>query len=75
VFQAAAQYLDTYGDPPAGNGADAEQWWAKAADALCGFGNTHENHPLALKLGVALYEYIEIKAKAKGEAHHETVHR
>ena len=37
----------------------------KAADALSDFGNKHCNHPLALQLGVAIFEYIEIKAKAK----------
>ena len=62
----AMHYLDLYDDPPAGNGDDACRWWTKAAEDLVLFANAHDEHPLALQLGPALYSYIEIKAKAKG---------
>ena len=65
VFKAAMEYLERFGNPPPYHAAESLPWWEKAADALAEFGNKHYNHPLALQLGVAIYEYIEIKAKAK----------
>lgn len=66
VFLDAMRYLDLYDDPPAGNGDGASGWWNKAAEDLVLFTNAHDEHPLAVQLGLALYSYIEIKANAKG---------
>ena len=62
----AMHYLDLYDNPPVGNGEDACIWWNKASEDLVLFTNAHDQHPLAMQLGMALYSYIEIKAKAKG---------
>ncbi len=66
VFMDAMHYLDVFNDPPANDDPQATSWWEKAADALNAFSNAHEQHPLAVEIGVALYSYIEVKAKAKG---------
>ena len=66
VFTDAMSYLDRYDDPPAGNGEDACMWWCRAANDLTQLTRTHDEHPLAVQLGLAIYSYIEFKAKAKG---------
>lgn len=66
VFMDAMHYLDVFNDPPAVGDPKAESWWAKAADSLSAFANAHDQHPLAVEIGVAIYSYIEVKAKAKG---------
>lgn len=55
------RFLEKYGQPPAGRDDD---WWMEAAHALAGIGEKHRNHPLALGVGCAVYEYIEAKWKA-----------
>ena len=66
VVRAAMEYLERFGNPPPYNAAESAEWWKKAAEALTEFSRKNHDHPLALKLGTAIYEYIEIKAKAKG---------
>lgn len=55
------RFLERFDQPPAG---DAEEWWAEAAGALRELGVKHRNHPLALAVGVGVYEYLEEKWKA-----------
>ena len=66
VFTDTMKYLDTFNDPPALSDPASEAWWERAADALSAFSNAHGQHPLAIEMGVAIYSYIEVKAKAKG---------
>ena len=68
VFTDAMKYLDTFNDPPARSDPASESWWKRTADALSAFINAHGRHPLAMEMGVAIYSYIEVKAKAKGGA-------
>ena len=55
------KFLDRFNMPPPG---DAEEYWKQAADALSELGNRHRNHPLALAVGPAIYDYLEQKHKA-----------
>ena len=55
------RFLGEFNQPPPGA---AVEWWAKAADALSELGNKNGNHPLALTVGPAIYEYLEQKWKA-----------
>ena len=55
------KFLSEFNQPPPG---DAAEWWAKAADALSELGVKNGNHPLALSVGPAVYEYLEQKWKA-----------
>lgn len=55
------KFLDRFNMPPPG---DAAEYWKQAADALSELGNRHRNHPLALTVGPAIYDYLEQKHKA-----------
>ena len=60
--------LRDYGDPPAINAASCEDFWYKAGKALTAVvGTKWKNHPLATKLGLALFTYIENKNKEAGD--------
>ncbi len=59
--------LRDYGDPPAMNESGCEEFWYKAGKELTDIvGKKWNNHPLAMKLGLALFVYIENKSKDKG---------
>ena len=55
------KFLNEFNQPPPG---DATEFWFKAAGALEELGERNRQHPLALKVGVAVYEYLEEKWKA-----------
>ena len=59
--------LRDYGDPPSMNENGCEDFWYKAGKELTDIvGKKWSNHPLAMKLGLALFAYIENKSKDKG---------
>ena len=60
-------FLRDHSDPPA-IGTDAcVAFWKKAAEDIGTLvGRKWNNHPLAMGIGVALYEYLEKKCKGKG---------
>ena len=66
IMNAASRFLTRYGDPPPVTDPDSEAWWDKAALEFMAFSDIYGRHPLASKIITALFEYIEIKAKAKG---------
>lgn len=55
------RFLNEFDNPPPGQ---ADEYWARAAGALADLGNRNRNHPLALLVGSAVYEYLEQKWKA-----------
>lgn len=55
------KFLNEYNQPPTGEASD---WWMKAAESLAELGCRHKNHPLALAVGPAIYDYLEQKWKA-----------
>lgn len=55
------KFLNEFNQPPPG---DAGEWWARAAAALGDIGIRSRNHPLALTVGPAVFEYLEQKWKA-----------
>ena len=67
VMAAVTRFLERYGEPPAAAAPDAEAWWDNAAKEFIAFSDVYGAHPLASKLITAVFEYIEIKAKAKGD--------
>ena len=60
-------FLRDHNDPPA-IGTDAcTVFWEKAAEDIGALvGTKWNNHPLAMEIGIALYNYLEKKCKAKG---------
>ena len=55
------KFLNKFNQPPPG---DAAEWWERAAEELSVLGVKHKNHPLALTVGPAVYDYLEQKWKA-----------
>lgn len=58
------KFLNTFNQPPARNNPACDEWWAKCGDALIELQERNRNHPLAMKMGVAVFEYLEEKWKA-----------
>ena len=57
-------FLRDYGNPPAINTKGCEEFWYKAGNDLTAMvGKKWNNHPLAMKLGLALLVYSENKSK------------
>ena len=59
-------FLRDHCDPPPINTDGCEEFWYKAGKDLTDMvGTKWHNHPLAMKLGLALFVYIEDKSKIK----------
>ena len=58
IMRDAYRFLNTH-DPPAHG--DLDQFWRKAAEDMIEIGVKFRNHPLALEIIPAIYEYIEQK--------------
>lgn len=64
IFRDLWTLLKTYNDPPTINDPGCEEFWYNAGKDLTDIvGNKWHNHPLAMKLGLALFVYIEDKNK------------
>ena len=60
-------FLRDHNDPPR-NGTDgAPDWWLKAVKDMGSLDEKWRNHPLAQVVLMALFEYLEQKAKAEGD--------
>ncbi len=69
IMRNAYVFLKNHCNPPANQDENACNWWMQAAQEMgqvCGAWN---NHPLATEVFLALYNYIEGKAKKKTEEH------
>ncbi len=57
-------YLKTYNDPPAIGSDACVAFWEKAAKDIADLiAGKWDNHPLATKLGIAVYAYLENKSR------------
>ena len=64
IFRDLWNYLKTYNNPPTIHDPGCEDFWYKAGKELTAVvGTKWKNHPLAVKLGLALFTYIEEKSK------------
>lgn len=60
-------FLRDHINPPAiGTDACTAFWEQAARDIGNLVGGKWKNHPLAMSMGIAIYEYLEKKCKAKG---------
>ena len=67
IFRDAYRYFRAHATPPPITDTDASvSWWEAAADDISNVSARWENHPLAIKLLIAVYEYLEEKAKEAG---------
>jgi hypothetical protein len=55
------KFLNQFSQPPTGDG---DAWWGKAAEELSILGAKNKNHPLALTVGPAIFDYLEQKWRA-----------
>ena len=61
-------FLRDHNEPPPTDSESSAAYWEKTADDISNLvGLKWRNHPLAMAVGVALYEYLEKKCKAKNE--------
>ena len=68
IFRAAYRYFAAHPSPlPMSDQAASLSWWETAAKDIASVSASWNNHPLMTKLLIAVYEYLEEKAK-------ETVH-
>ena len=60
----ATTYLGAHNQPPPTGTDEAVSWWMEAAEDIGAVAAKWENHPLATAVLIALYDYLEGKAKA-----------
>ena len=60
----AITYLGAHNHPPHTGTDEAVAWWTDAAADIGNVAVKWENHPLAITVLVAIYGYLEGKAKA-----------
>ena len=67
IFREAYQYFAAYCTPPANQDEEAVAWWTAAAKDVCTLDNKWQGYPLMRGLLLAIYEYMEHKAREKTE--------
>ena len=63
IMRDAFRYLKAFSDVPRLKGPGCDQYWVRAADVLTAMGEKWRQHPLAEKVFLGIYEYLEIKQK------------
>lgn len=58
------KFLNEFNQPPARDDPMCDGWWEKCGDAAAELQARNRNHPLAMKMGVAVFEYLEEKWRA-----------
>ena len=64
IMRDAMTYLGTHNQPPPTGTDEAVDWWTEAAEDISAVAANWENHPLAAAMLIAIYGYLEEKAKA-----------
>ena len=67
IMRNAYVFLKNHCNPPANQEANACDWWMQAVLELGQVCEAWNNHPLAKEVFMALYAYIEGKARKKTE--------
>ena len=65
IFREAYQFFSDHCMPPANQDEKAVAWWMTAAESLSELDQKWKDYPLMSGLLVAIYEYMECKAKEK----------
>ncbi|MBQ9210185.1 MAG: hypothetical protein IJ153_00650 [Clostridia bacterium] len=65
IFKEAYQYFSEHCLPPANQEEQAVAWWTDAAQAMGMLDVKWKDYPLMRGLLIAIYEYLEFKAKEK----------
>ncbi len=67
LFREAFQLFSSHCTPPANQDDGAVAWWTETAEAVCALDSKWKEYPLMRGLLLAIYEYLEYKAKEKTE--------
>jgi len=67
IMRHAYVFLETHCDPPANQEEGACDWWIQAAQEMAQVCSAWNNHPLAMAVLIAIYDYVGEKAKKKTE--------
>ena len=65
IFREAYQFFSDHCMPPANQDENAVAWWMAAAESLSELDQKWKDYPLMSGLLVAIYAYMECKAKEK----------
>ena len=65
IFKEAYQFFAEFCDPPANQDEACQEWWAASAKAVGALDSKWSEYPLMRSLLLAIYEYIDHKAKEK----------
>lgn len=65
IFKEAYQYFSDHCLPPANQDENAVDWWMSAAKDVGELDQKWKDYPLMRSLLLAIYEYLEFKAKEK----------
>ncbi len=67
IMRNAFIFLKTHCNPPFNTADTAHTWWLQTVQEMVAVCNAWNNHPLAIAVFLALYDYIEDKANKKTE--------
>jgi len=65
IFREAYNYFSVYCDPPANQDKGAVAWWIAAATDIAPLAQKWKDYPLMQSLLLAIYDYMDFKAKEK----------
>lgn len=65
IFSEAYHFFEKYNDPPANQEDFAADWWQECAKDVGSLDNHWKDHPLMRELLLAIYAYLDDKAKEK----------
>ena len=69
ILNDAYRFLRDHNDPPANGTPECLHFWEQAAKDACELvGDKWKNHPLAMEVMLAIYNYLEKKCKAKSNS-------
>lgn len=63
ILEDAGKYLEAFSSAPRLDSPGCDGYWARAAGVLAEAGSKWRHHPLAEKVFLGIYEYLEIKQK------------
>ena len=65
IFKEAYQFFSDHAEPPASQSENAVAWWARTAQDVIEVDSKWKEIPLMRGLLLAIYEYLDFKAKEK----------
>ena len=67
IMRDAYYFLRDHNEPPACGAENEAAYWEQAAKDLAAAGKAWNRHPLATMVLMAIYDYLQVKSREKGE--------